>query len=75
MDLGMEKPTTELPVIIIKDGKLIYPELRRYNLTEDWVKEQLKKHNISLISDVILAQADDKNITYICSSSYCSSKN
>lgn len=75
MDLGVEKPTTELPVIIIKDGKLIYPELRRYNLTEDWVKDQLKKNNISLISDVILAQADDKNITYICSSSYCSSKN
>lgn len=71
MDLGIEKTSNELPVIIIKDGKLVKPELRRYDLSEDWVKAQLGKHNISNISNVTLAQADDKGITYICSNAYC----
>jgi uncharacterized membrane protein YcaP (DUF421 family) len=66
MDLDIQTPPRELPVIIIKDGNLVYAELNRYNLTEAWVKEKLAKHNIHEISDVSLAQADNNAIVYVC---------
>jgi uncharacterized membrane protein YcaP (DUF421 family) len=66
MDLNIQPPPKELPVIIVKDGNLIYAELKRYNLTEAWVEEQLAKHNIHDICDVFLAQADNTGIVYVC---------
>lgn len=65
-DLDIQTTLRELPVIIIKDGRLVDVELQRYNLTEEWVKEQLAKQNIHKISDVFLAQADSKGIIYVC---------
>jgi uncharacterized membrane protein YcaP (DUF421 family) len=66
MDLNIQAKPKELPVIIIKDGSLVAAELKRYNFTEAWVKEQLAKNNIHEISNVFLAQADSKSIVYIC---------
>jgi uncharacterized membrane protein YcaP (DUF421 family) len=66
MDLNIQSPPKELPVIIIKDRRLVYAELKRYNLTKAWVEEQLAKHNIHDISDVFLAQADNTGIVYVC---------
>lgn len=66
MDLNIQTMPKDLPVIIIKDGRLVAVELQRYNLTEAWVMEQLAKHNIHKISDVFLAQADSKGIVYVC---------
>jgi uncharacterized membrane protein YcaP (DUF421 family) len=65
-DLNIETLSKELPVLIIKNGKLIDEGLSRYNLTVDWVNEQLLKHDINQISDVLLAQADSCGIVYVC---------
>lgn len=74
MDLNIQKSSSDLPVIIIKDGKFVKAELKRYNLTEDWVKDQLEQYNIQKISDVFIAQADNKSIVYVCTNS-CSIEN
>ena len=66
MDLNIQTRPKVLPVIIIKDGNLVAAELKRYSLTEAWVKEQLEKHNIHKVSDVFLAQADSDGIVYVC---------
>jgi uncharacterized membrane protein YcaP (DUF421 family) len=66
MDLNIQTTPRDLPVMTIKDGKLVTAELNRYNLTETWVKEQLAVHNIHNISDVFLAQADSSGIVYVC---------
>jgi len=65
-DLNIQTAPRELPILVIKDGKLIRTELYRYNLTEKWVKEQLLKRDIKDISEVLLAQADSSGIVYTC---------
>nr|WP_243428100.1 DUF421 domain-containing protein [Clostridium rhizosphaerae] len=65
-DLNIQTAPKELPILVIKDGKLIRAELYRYNLTEQWVKEQLLKRDIKDISEVLLAQADSSGIVYTC---------
>jgi uncharacterized membrane protein YcaP (DUF421 family) len=64
--MNIEPDDNELPVLVIKDGKLIVRELKRYNLTENWINEQLARNNIHNISEVLLAQANSKEIIYIC---------
>ncbi len=66
MDLNIKVSSGELPVIIIKDGRLVKAELKRYNLTEQWVQDQLKICKINKITDVFFAQADNKGIVYVC---------
>jgi uncharacterized membrane protein YcaP (DUF421 family) len=65
-DLNIDAITEELPVIIIKDGKLVAAELKRYNLTEEWVTGELKRNNIHTISEVFVAQANSNGILYVC---------
>jgi uncharacterized membrane protein YcaP (DUF421 family) len=54
----------ELPRLVIKDGKLIKEELRRYDFTEAWLRSELKKQNIFDISHVMLAQIDKTGMIY-----------
>ncbi|MDO5520908.1 MAG: DUF421 domain-containing protein [bacterium] len=50
-----------IPLEIITDGKLVRRNLMVLNLTEEWVKEELKRQNISSIEEVFYAeiQSDD----------------
>lgn len=64
--MNIESEDNELPVLIIKEGKLIDKEMKKYNLTETWIKEQLAKNNIHNLSEVLLAQANSREIVYTC---------
>lgn len=55
----MKIPTSNISYIpseIIVDGKIIYNNLKELNLTEDWLKKQLKQQNINSIQNVFYAE-------------------
>ena len=54
-----------LPVIVVNDGHLIQRGLSSRNLTEAWLKAQLKSQDIPSIRDVFLMTVDEKG-TVIC---------
>lgn len=55
-----------LPILVIKEGKIIAKELKQAGLTEKWLRENLQKLNIQDISGILLAQADTNGLLYIC---------
>jgi uncharacterized membrane protein YcaP (DUF421 family) len=55
-----------LPILVIKEGKIILEELKKANLSEQWLQTQLQQLNINNISDIFMAQADKSGFTYIC---------
>lgn len=64
-DKNIQVEDTNLPVLVIKDGKLIKEKLNMYNFTEAWIKSELNKQNIDDISSVMLAQIDNTGIIYV----------
>jgi uncharacterized membrane protein YcaP (DUF421 family) len=65
-DMGICLNPKELPVLVIKEGKVVTAELKKYGLTDEWIRDQLLQHNIMDISQVLLAQANRSGFTYIC---------
>jgi uncharacterized membrane protein YcaP (DUF421 family) len=49
---------------IIIDGKIMYDNLRCINHNEQWVKKQLKIHNINDVEDVFYAGVDTSGNFY-----------
>lgn len=64
-DKNIQVNDTKLPLLVIKDGKLIKENIHEYNFTEAWIKSELKKQNIDDISYVMLAQIDNTGIIYV----------
>jgi uncharacterized membrane protein YcaP (DUF421 family) len=64
-DQNIQVNDTNLPLLVIKDGKLIKEKLHEYNFTEAWIKSELKKQKIDDISYVMLAQIDNTGIIYV----------
>lgn len=50
---------------IIIDGKIIYNNLKHTNNDEQWVREELKTHNISNVEEVFYAGLNAAEILYI----------
>lgn len=55
----------KLPVIYVLDGKVNNNSLTTSNKSYDWIVNQLKKHNIDSIDDVLIAMTDT-NGKFIC---------
>lgn len=64
MNIPVSKAT--LPILVIKEGRIVVEELRRVGLSEHWLHQQLQKLSIQKVSDILLAQADSNGIIYIC---------
>lgn len=45
-----------VPVTIIRDGKVLWDELKELNFDESWLKTQLSAQGISDYKDVFLAE-------------------
>lgn len=45
-----------VPVTLIRDGKVLWDELKDLNFDESWLKKQLLSQNISNYNDVFLAE-------------------
>lgn len=60
-DIGI-KPERETPAItLILDGNINYAQLNEANLSLDWLKERLARHNIYNLNQVFYASIDGNN--------------
>ena len=64
-DMNIHKPSTGIPITIIRDGKLAQEEINQNKLDINWVFQKLNESNIKDISTVFIAQADKTGIIYI----------
>lgn len=63
----MKLPTQDngLPVILISDGRILSQNLKIRNLTEAWLKKQLRQRNVQDIRHVFLMTVDEKGHIYL----------
>lgn len=54
-----------LPSEIIVDGKIIHANLKELNLSETWLKAELKKQNISSIKNIFYAEIQSDGTLFI----------
>ena len=54
-----------LPSEIIVDGKIIYHNLKEFNLDENWLNNQLKQQNISSVNNIFYAEIQGDGTLFI----------
>lgn len=54
-----------MPTELISDGKIVHRNLVQLGLTEDWLRNKLKKKNVKNIEDVYFAQILENGSLYI----------
>lgn len=58
-------PLKYLPSEIIADGKIIYHNLKQFNLDENWLNTQLKQQNILSVNNVFYAEIQGDGTLFI----------
>ncbi|MGP4041143.1 DUF421 domain-containing protein [Gracilibacillus sp. D59] len=62
-DLHLPPEQVVLPFMLINDGEIIWDSLREIGKDESWLKEELKKQEITSVQDVFYAEYEkDKNL-------------
>ncbi|WP_368488915.1 DUF421 domain-containing protein [Clostridium sp. BJN0013] len=64
-DLNISINYTGLTSDIIIDGKIMYDNLKSTNHDEEWIREQLKTHNICDVKEVFYAGVNAAGILYV----------
>lgn len=65
-DLNLKDAQDEiLPYMLISDGEINHEELRRSGQDEKWLKNELKKKNITSVSDVFIASLDNSGTIFL----------
>lgn len=57
-DLNISTNYEGLPINLIIDGTVNYDNLKKANLTEEWLRNELKKFNINEFNEVLLCSLD-----------------
>lgn len=55
-DMNLPQKQVYVPVTIIRDGEVLWDEIRELGFDEQWLKEQLKAHQVSKYEDVFVAE-------------------
>ena len=64
-DMNLSTKYKGLSTEIIKDGQVLEKNLKQNNLTRDWLEQELKKHNIVHVSDVVYAALNTSGVLYV----------
>lgn len=64
-DMNLSVQDNGLPVILISDGRILSQNLKIRNLTEAWLKKQLRQRNVQDIRHVFLMTVDEKGHIYL----------
>lgn len=68
MDLSRKAAIISYPIII--EGKIYFEVLKKLNLSESWLRNQLSALNINEIEDIFFASVNDKNEVHISLKNY-----
>ena len=55
-DLNLPQKQVLLPISLINDGEIMHENLKKANLTEDWLKQEIKKLDFNSIEDIFHAE-------------------
>ena len=64
-DIKLPAQDNGLPVILISDGRILSQNLKIRNLTEAWLKKQLRQRDVQDIRHVFLMTVDEKGHIYL----------
>lgn len=64
-DMKLPAQDNGLPVILISDGRILSQNLKIRNLTETWLKKQLRQRDVQDIRHVFLMTVDEKGHIYL----------
>lgn len=64
-DLKLPAQDNGLPVILISDGRILSQNLKIRNLTEAWLKKQLRQRDVQDIRHIFLMTVDEKGHIYL----------
>ena len=64
-DMKLPAQDNGLPVILISDGRILSQNLKIRNLTEAWLKKQLRQREVQDIRHVFLMTVDEKGHIYL----------
>ena len=59
--------TLQLPIEVIQEGKIIYPNLYALGLSDEWLMKKLKRKNVEQLTDVNFAQVQSNGSLYVSS--------
>lgn len=66
-DLNCPTTETDLPVVLIADGRLLTSNLKECGLNENWLQKQLKKHGVNSVKEVFYLSVNSNNQIYFLS--------
>jgi len=55
-DLGLPGKQVHIPVTLVRDGKVLWDEIRELGFDESWLKDQLTAQNVSAYKEVFIAE-------------------
>lgn len=64
-DLNIHTNEVKMPAVLIEDGHIIQKNLKTQQLSEDWLKEELKGKGIDSPKDVFLALLESDGTLYV----------
>lgn len=64
-DMKLPAQDNGLPVILISDGRILSQNLKIRNLTEAWLKKQLRQRDVQDIRHIFLMTVDEKGHIYL----------
>lgn len=64
-DLNLQTYYEDLSRKVISEGKVLKKNLKEVNLTEEWLKKELKKQGITRIEDVMYAALDTQGNLFV----------
>lgn len=62
--LNVAVDDTDLPWVLINDGRLLSQNLKQRGLNESWLRERLEEQGVSSVREVFLLTVDGQNQTY-----------
>lgn len=62
--MGVQTKQTDLPIIVISDGRLLSDRLKELNFDRQWLTKQLLRYGTNSPKDVFLMTADKHGNTY-----------
>jgi uncharacterized membrane protein YcaP (DUF421 family) len=65
VDMKLATQFEGLPYVLVMDGKIQKENLQKAKKTENWLEKELKKQNITKMSEVLLVSLDSSNSLYI----------
>ena len=63
-DLNAAVSDTDLPVVLINDGRLLSHNLQQRGLNEGWLRKRLEEQGVHSVREVFLLTVDGQNQTY-----------